>query len=927
MQLNSEQQKWVARFTGGSAGTPLEDLDLVSRLRIENDREATRDQALRELHVQRVHDQLDDLKTGLRDAFRFEVETKRGKRLKTMGKGGDQTKAYDTFNDKGLKALEADRIKLLWEAQTSLRELTEGLRQITTTATVTNRENTDLVTETVQLFGDAQIAAEVYTPMVRELVIPENFVPDAFSETQEMLDASSEFYLKELEEYEDTRKPDVSTFKNLVNSGAGLTKAIVALPGFKDQKDLVGAVATLTQCSLNVGAELYVNVRTKGGIKAAAGAVLSGMATGAEAAVVQFSGLDKAMAKDVGKVVKHALQFSGHSVKAIDALCAREGPDIDKALDSWVSSIGCAFDIGSVLPSGETDDGADARAAISVSGKALTNVARAFVQAKRANIVKAIQSGDWTTVTTYMSEVTVLVGETALAGSSAGMRRALEREKDETTDDTKKAEIDARLKEIKLADKTLLKAMPDARAKLNGLKSSMANLDAVRDKLRQSAEAADRETAAKEARQAEEILRAEQEAFQADLETLGQGEHLKDSELKSISRLIAKMKRDRAIMETAATVGKAGFAIASQFCGPLKIGGTLVKFLHTLTAAVERAIHWRKWYLAQKDALAGVSPYLTSIKNFIDNQKAQFTHYTIKAALILVQVAAQIAQAVGAAVSHGTVALVAGIVDKGAALAESLEEALYKFVKRIALAVAWKKTQKALKNPRNRKAGLIVRRMNPTLAKYTIAWGAVVKKDSIAQDAVGRCGLTREVLCHREANVGKVKEFLQELYSEDNVVLGKLPGGLRSWTRQLPTPALSLVSWSHSYQVAITQGDLRDDRPRLVERAFMHAEQCEGAYELKDSLLRSVPEGTDTAAATREAREAGEALAEAWASVENAMIAWTPLKKGLASNPSKDMVAVRDAYEELAAARRYDLEDEISERFDMLDPVELPLAA
>jgi hypothetical protein len=151
----------------------------------------------------------------------------------------------------------------------------------------------------------------------------------------------------------------------------------------------------------------------------------------------------------------------------------------------------------------------------------------------------------------------------------------------------------------------------------------------------------------------------------------------------------------------------------------------------------------------------------------VKNQAEQFSHYAIKAALNLVKAATQFAAA------GGLTAHVAKVAEAVVKLTETAEELIYKVYQAKQLERAWALTREALSDPQNRRLGLMARGLNPTLAKYTIAWGAVVKRDSIAVSAMARIGLDRETLARRDASVGEVKRFLDTLYKDDQTVLGE----------------------------------------------------------------------------------------------------------------------------------------------------------
>lgn len=221
--------------------------------------------------------------------------------------------------------------------------------------------------------------------------------------------------------------------------------------------------------------------------------------------------------------------------------------------------------------------------------------------------------------------------------------------------------------------------------------------------------------------------------------------------------------------------------------------------------AVQRAVHLRKWLDANNDAISAVSPYKTAIENFVKNQAEQFSHKSIQAAINVLQAGAGFA---GMAVPF------AAPVAAGLSVAATLEELTYKYYKEASLKAVWQKTKQALENPGNRKIALIARKMNPALAKYTIAYGAVVEKDVVAITAVNRCGLTREVLADKDSNVSAVKKYMETLYPDDGKALGEYDDG--DWRKKLPPPALDVMNWSLAYETTKKSGGPQDANPRAI---------------------------------------------------------------------------------------------------------------
>ncbi|MFT5681321.1 MAG: hypothetical protein ACI8RZ_002227 [Myxococcota bacterium] len=173
-----------------------------------------------------------------------------------------------------------------------------------------------------------------------------------------------------------------------------------------------------------------------------------------------------------------------------------------------------------------------------------------------------------------------------------------------------------------------------------------------------------------------------------------------------------------------------------------------------------------------------------------------------------------------ATVGTGTpVQSIATVIDKGLSMAVSLEELIFKIYEQAKLEKAWKITKRALDNPENRKANLIARRQNPTLAKYSIAYGAVVVKDVVAVSAMNRIGLSRETLAQKDANVGAVKEYLALLYSDDIKVKRRYVPQ-KGWAAKLPPSTLTPRSWMLTVQVGLDDGGLDGSQDATINRLF-----------------------------------------------------------------------------------------------------------
>jgi hypothetical protein len=152
----------------------------------------------------------------------------------------------------------------------------------------------------------------------------------------------------------------------------------------------------------------------------------------------------------------------------------------------------------------------------------------------------------------------------------------------------------------------------------------------------------------------------------------------------------------------------------------------------------------------------------------------------------------------------------------GVAAAAAAEDLIYQFYKRQALRNAWKMTKQALdpKNYGNRKMALLVRQVNPTLAKYTLAYGALVEESPVAITACNRIGIDRETLARSSANVDELKTYFEKLYPDDGTVVGVLdvtPGKAK-----VPAPALNAKTWALSMMIWKDEHGLATPNPPLI---------------------------------------------------------------------------------------------------------------
>ena len=191
-----------------------------------------------------------------------------------------------------------------------------------------------------------------------------------------------------------------------------------------------------------------------------------------------------------------------------------------------------------------------------------------------------------------------------------------------------------------------------------------------------------------------------------------------------IDKLLAKIEKDRLLWNMAIQIAEGGAAFAATFVPALGVPGMVARLAANMVAAGQRLQQYSRWCENQKDFEAAQDALASSSQNFVKNQASQAIYYTMQSLFKAAEIVGNVMKL--AAVAGPAAAGLEAVAKASSKAAEIIQ----KHKKKEELEAAWKITQKAFKNPGNRKLGLKARSLNPTLAKYSIAWGAIVKKRS-----------------------------------------------------------------------------------------------------------------------------------------------------------------------------------------------------
>ena len=973
MSLTEPQAEWLFRFTAGAVPLPVlsgndaaDPAKQTGRLQMQleaaQSREWAEEKALKAALLAKAFAVVDKHKDDMRQNFDLVVTTykdpldddlededkARGKMQKSgtreqvvRDKAGRQERAYDAKESTQLASAargRTDKSLTATDATKAMAILTEEKNKLAgqmTPRSHIDEKSSTIVQKLEPLFSDDEIMNELYTPLVRELVLPETFVPDKYSATQKMIEGSDDYYIKECKSKGKKVNLGLAEFgKGAVAVGSAVASAVTSglAPISAGQQGTVGS-GVLSKDMAARAADITTGV--------------AAALTGTIDAIDQIddirnsgdfpsSGLQKVVngfGLAIGKIVAGATGNMEAGIAVTDAITGggavggivaevanwrRKGgePPVGKILDMLGQSISTSLDAA-----GRNTDG-EAGVALMRTGQGVTAVCKTVQKVCEAKLLKAMKEADWKTVfdvfaefgkqvggqlpneiledsalkdqSTYSTEAKVQAG---VVGSASSLDKGASGAKD-VTDQLGKIAVD------ELGDKVVAKTgigMPKT-----GLADRMAEAEkrfAAKEKELKDAEAAQD---AQDVAKIEKQLAAEKEEFRKSLSCLGSKEP-KDADFKSLAKLVEQLERDRKIWDGLFAIFPAGIGaasgvtaamtVASEVAPALKLAGQLVTYCMNVKAAADRLSAWLDWHAAAKDAESSVSPYATSIANFTKNQGQQFTHYTLQAAAN----ATQALLACGGFTPYAPAFAAAGAAVGAAA---STENVLYQFYKQAALRRAWKHTKRALdpKNRGNRKMALIARRLNPTLAKYTIAYGALVEEAPVAITACNRIGIDRETLTRSSDKVKELKDYLEKLYPEDGTVLGVLDVNPKE--TGVPEPVLTTKAWALSYLVWTEKRGLTTKNPPAIVANLAIVEKLE-------AQLAAMPEVSD-ASDPDDQQERDEIVSKLLVSLgklKQAQEAFDP------RNSINDMIAeikkVALAYADLADAQKTTLELEL----------------
>ena len=887
MPLEKSDWTWLSSFSSGAiklpaAQAPATGSPEAATMKLEADQmtERKQEQARKQVMIAAATARLEAKKEDMRAAFQIKVEVydkkdgakkdaarkaegkeanAKTKTMDTRAEDGDQRKAFDTKHEGGqLKAGGGrEEMNTAQNMMGFIVKETDELAKAMTDRSYIDPESGAIVVKSEALFTAKEISDEIYAPMVREKVIGENFVPNKFSGTQRMLDGSNEHYINECKEKGKrlgVNKAEVA--KSTIALAAALTTtALSALAPVADGKNAIAGSGKLSKEMAARASEITTGIAALLTTTVDIGDQVDEYRTSGNFSEIGFKKVANGIGLGIGRIIAGSISdtsvSNGIGMAVTDGIATAValidiGPRVIKwmktsepfpwsaLVDDIGEAISTGMNVGSDLTSSETSNN------LGVAGASISSGFKVAAKAVEAKAVTAIRNGEWKEVFGILTTAGV---ESAKAVPASLVYVPDYNEKETFADQTLEAGYGkARLDVVDTAADQIGKALPGLAEHAKGIPGAKTvggvvkhGLDKATTRHGKHAEEMDalfeekkkKQEAAEQAEEMEDYnkkQKAELADYQLSLDSLGSSSPT-EAEYKSIAKLIKHIETDRAIWTAITTIASGGIAVAQEFVPGLKIAGELVKYIANIKAAADRLKALLDWKDARKDAQSAVSAYASSIENMIRNQSEQLTHYSLQAA----------ANAIKALVAVGELTPYAPafkVTGAAIGLAATTEELIYKAYKQAMLVRAWSKTQKALQTPDDRKLGLMAREMNPTLAKYTIAFGAMIEHDQVAITACERIGLDRECLARAGDKVPAVKDFMQTLYVDDNIVIGQLDA-VKGKTK-VPPAALTAKAWSVSHLLWVENDKLQGANPSNIVAGLTRVMKFEEKNKTRD---------------------------------------------------------------------------------------------
>ncbi|MFL4472092.1 hypothetical protein ACERZ8_20240 [Tateyamaria armeniaca] len=655
---------------------------------------------------------------------------------------------------------------------------------------------------------ERHVTEDLWTPMVREGVIPENLVPQKNSEVATLFENSAAAYDERLDEYA-ADLTDADLLQQKFDLGFKIGNSVLKFAG--SLNEFSGAVGgDGVQDGVGVASDVfeYMGIAMTLGEGVAKAVITDKDYIGVGLAIADAAAatIGKASDSDTAGIIGSVIENGARSVRVGQKLSA-DPPDYEGAFMDVVEGV------SSELERNDPDDDGGLMSDIAAG---LTTSATAAFQSK--NIAAMVQRGDPPlAILSAIMDAGDTLGSYAL--SKAGVIKD-----DEDGGDGDEGPDEGELSQDIMDGLAALngKFDEDKRAEIEARTKEMDIVAAER--LKEAAEAA----AAEEQAQFEMHLRMGFPLATDDQEAADIAEF---ERVNSIEFLIAMQKKNEATFAMCEQIKDKGMAFVEKLFPPAALVSACITLALTIKSAIEQTQEMIMWRENVADAMTAVSPQVDAMLNRSGLQTKQAMQQNVQAALDAAKVVAEVLKLTPGAPAAPIVSASVGAIEAGIELADLIYT-------EVQLNAAWKIYQQAQATPDDRYLAREALRENPTLSKYAMAYGSL-NGDAIAIEGMRRCGLNKQVLANPDTNIAKVVTYLESKYPDDPVLLRANPPSDKWYPGNIE---LNAQNWMLFYQAAISDAELDPGGDTSgVAAALGRLDEAETAFEaaLKDVAERA----------------------------------------------------------------------------------------
>lgn len=850
LEFNDRQTQWLVELAGvqpvESLGKKVAQELIPTGSGVLEQRQAWLTQeAKKDKRLQAARDQLEQQKSKIRALMEFEVQLKDGRQVKAFSDSElwDPNQEFDAVHhmqqtsEESLSGAEIERLRLGCEALADLRnKLTGTIKAIdwpTIYEQIVDRQQaveavaeqwmvspetidsvvekylsllqrpgvdpTDNrfaallkeqppVTDPQPLFSDLEIRQELFDPLKREKIIPDNEIEDRFNQTFQVFSGASSEYIAALREFSEQAVEDPEQIelrartnkdiKNVAKIGGEIVGLIGKLSGNQDVEDITKIAGDIIKVTEKIGLlaatsiDVYYGKQAEG-IVDQVGAVL-------ETSLKATLGRDAA---EYAKWCRAGYTAVVNVKQTAAALLSGESGTVDAAIEQLANGLENAFSIGGNENYGRIGKALKHAFMLKVNGSkifaylqqdppACDLAAAIFGKALTAACKDVLGDPLVSDLSSGISDVSGTQPQTATTPS-----KEVEESKKQAEDEYNDA-MDELVGALDESLDTTVSIIEESRQPLNELQRDLSD-PTKRQLLAETLQAESSKLL---------MLKIEEELKAGTLKPPHEGEDI-EQEFIAIEPLIAEVKRAGLYIKLADSIIGAGLKAAGQFIAVASVAAGGKDLLQNMIVSYYKLQQLHQWRMLREDALAAASISSSAFAKKTKALEIGFNESVLKSLLSLAETA-------GSVLSGGVSDTLKSTGASGGALLEIVLEGR----KAEELSQAWAAYRQALRNPGDRIQLREAIEKNSTLTKYALAYAALHDSDPLAKAGLAQVGLTEDVLRDPSAKVRDIVSYLEAVWSSDPTNMKKIyrPG---DWQTDV-SGDLSLAAWMSNMSAA-----------------------------------------------------------------------------------------------------------------------------